>query len=182
MAATARQIPVSTEDLESKGSGGGGAYASIEVPGDYEAVLAKVEDYDKRGEGKSWGWVFYYSVETPDGKNVEFKTYISFGQNARWKLIEVMEAHDADLSEGLNEIDPNAFVGDTIGAHIDFPRDPDTDEPTSKYREIRSHFSLAKPPTSDDVGDSAGPPAAIETIQAADEEEVVKFGEEPDII
>jgi hypothetical protein len=147
MAATARQIPLTDEDIESSG-GGGGAYAQIEVPGDYEAVLVMVEDYDKRSEGKSFGWKFEYQVETPSGTTVSFYSYLSFSENARWKLVEVLKAHEVDLSDGLNTVDPNELMGEAIGVHIDFPRDNDG-KPTSKYREIALHFPLAdeEPPT-----------------------------------
>jgi len=139
MVATARQIPITDDDLNPTGNAGGGAYAELEVPGDFEAVLKAVEDYDKRAEGKSQGWIFKYGVETPLGREVSFDVYLSFGDNARWKLI-------ADLEVGLANIDPNSFVGDTIGVHIDFPRDKVTDEPTSYYREISSCFALADIP------------------------------------
>jgi hypothetical protein len=144
MPATARRIPVTDKDLE--GGGSGGAYAELDVPNDYEAVLSEVSDYDKTKEGKSRGWVFSYEVETPSGKTCEFNSYLSFGDNARWKLIEVLEAHEVDLSTGLNDVDPNALVGELIGVHIDFPRDRKTDEPTSAFREIRTHFALAEFP------------------------------------
>jgi len=146
MPATARKIPITKEDLDGSGGGGGGAYAELVVPDDYEATLTDVSDYDKTKQGKSRGWVFEYDVETPSGKSVTFKSWLSFGANARWKLIEVLEAHDADLAEGIADIDPNAFIGDVIGVHIDFPRDKETDEPTSPYREIKQHFSLADMP------------------------------------
>ncbi len=167
MPATARQIPVTEEDLA---GGQGGSYAELDVPGDYEAVLVDVEDYDKRKENKSYGWVFKYEVETPSGSTVPFNTYCSFSQNARWKLMEVLKAHDADLELGINNVDPNALIGDVIGVTIDFPRDKTTDEPTSDYREIRAHFSLSEPPE-----------------EEASEEEILEYAEEataeiPDII
>lgn len=152
MPATARQIPISDKDLEGSG---GGAYAELEVPGDYEAVLKDVEDYDFTKKGKSRGWIFIYEVETPSGQTVEFKSFASFGINARWKLVEILNAHEAELTGGeeatLNNVDPNAFVGEIIGVHIDFPRDKETDEPTSKYREIKEHFSLTEAPEEEDV-------------------------------
>lgn len=172
MTATARQIPVSKSDLDGSG---GGAYAELEVPGDYEAVLTDVKDYDKRAAGKSWGWIFTYSVETPSGGNVTFDNYLSFGENARWKLIQVFEAHQADLTEGLNEVDPNSLVGETVGAHIDFPRHDETDEPTSKFREIIQFFSLAAEPEEE----VAGGAAIAAAVGASGIEDVVKFGEEP---
>ncbi|NIT79244.1 MAG: hypothetical protein GWN58_12860, partial [Anaerolineae bacterium] len=56
MPATARQLNIPAAEVASSRSGGG-AYAEIEVPGDYEVTLLDVEDYDKRAEGKSYGWV-----------------------------------------------------------------------------------------------------------------------------
>lgn len=165
MPATARQIPVTKEDLDGT-SGGGGAYAELVVPDDYEGVLRDVSDYDKRSQGKSHGWVFEYEVETPSGATVPFKSWLSFGDNARWKLIEVLEAHEADLSEGLNSVDPNAFINDTIGLSIDFPRD-DEDEPTSKYREITYHFSLSAPPEAEEEPIKDVPPVAEDTVAEA---------------
>jgi hypothetical protein len=150
MVATARQIPLTDDDLAGSS---GGAFAELDVPGDYEATLTDVNDYDKTAEGKSKGWVFEYEVETPSGATVPFSTWLSFGLKARWKMVEVLEAHDADLSAGLNDVDPNAHVGDVIGVHIDFPRDKDTDEPTSQYRELRAHFSLAEEPSEEAVAE-----------------------------
>lgn len=176
MAATARQIPVTAGDLAGNG---GGAYASLEVPGDYELVLRDVEDYDYRAKGKSYGWLFLYDCETPAGGSVEFRVYVSFNENARWKMIEVLEAHGCDLSEGLNTVDPNALIGDVIGGHIDFPRDNDGN-PTSKYREIRQVFSLAQEPelASPEVVAGIEPrPSIVETHDPAVDGE--KFGNEP---
>lgn len=183
MAATARQIPLTGEDLESTGAG---AYAELEVPGDYEAVLVDVQDYDKRAAGKSFGWIFIYDVETPNGSKVQFKSYLSFGPNARWKLVEYLSAHDVDLEEGLNSVDPNALIGDMIGAHIDFPRD-ENDVPTSKYREIRQAFSLAEEPEVTEVVETNPVlevvAANAEAVRTHDPEaDGPKFGETPDII
>lgn len=179
--ATARQIPVSESDLTNDG---GGAYAELEVPGDYEAVLKSVEDYDYTDKGKSYGWLFLYAVETPSGASVDFKVYLSFGQNARWKLVSVLQAHDANLEVGVAEVDPNAFVGETIGASIDYPRD-DEDQPTSKFREIRGFFSLAEEPEPVEelpqtvIEKVADRPTGVQHDPETDGE---KFGKEPDII
>lgn len=142
--ATARQFDVTQEDIDSEG-GAGGAYAEIEVPGDYQVTLTEVEDYDKRDKGKSHGWIFVYEVETPSGATVDFRIYASFGKKARWKLLEVLEAHSYDIEAGINDVDPDAFIGDVVGATIDFPRDDDG-EPDSKYREITAVFDLAEAP------------------------------------
>jgi hypothetical protein len=148
MSATARQFDIPQEDLDNDG-GGGGAYAEIEVPGDYEVTLVDVEDYDKRSEGKSFGWVWTYEAETPSGKTVPFRTWTAFSPAARWKLIEVLEAHGVDIEAGINSVDPNDFIGDVVGATIDFPRDKE-EVPTSDFRELRSLFALAAAPVAEE--------------------------------
>jgi len=142
--ATARQFDVTQKDIESEG-GGGGAYAEIEVPNDYELTLVDVEDYDKREEGKTQGWVWTFEVDTPSGGTVPFRTWTAFSKNARWKLLEVLEAFGYPIEEGINDVDPDSFIGDVIGGTIDFPRD-DNDEPESDFREIRVTFPLADAP------------------------------------
>lgn len=143
MAATARVLRFTEEDLENVG---GGAYAEFDVPCEAPIRLAKVADYDKRSEGKSWGWIFYYMAETPSGKEVEFRTYLSFGENARWKLTEVLDAHGVSLESGDLEIDPEDLVGDELIGLIDFPRDRNTGEPTSEFRELRKVFPISTEP------------------------------------
>jgi hypothetical protein len=143
MAATARRITVTEE---SKSSGGqGGAYAAIEVPGDYEVVLADVSDYDK-GPGRQ-GWKFEYRLD-----GLPFTTYFSFSEAARWKLVEMMEAHlGRELEAGdVSEFDPNDYVGDVVGAHIDWQDDPDSlPEGAKNYREIKTIFALLESPVAD---------------------------------
>lgn len=134
MPAQARQIPLTDEDLAASG---GGLYATMEVPADYEVTLVDVDDYKTV---KSQGWVFSYDVELETG-TVGFKVFLSFSTKARWKIIEVLEAHDVNLELGLNDVDPNAFIGDVVGAWIDFPRDKDK-VPTSRFREIRRIYPL----------------------------------------
>lgn len=168
MAATARQIPVAENDLTGDG---GGAYASLEVPGDYEAVLKDVLDYDYRDKGKSYGWLFIYSVETPIGGSVDFSVHLSFGENARWKLIETLIAHGVDISLGLNTVDPNVLVGEVVGAHIDFQKD--NDGKPGKYREIVKVFSLVEEPPAVEGLPAVGIAASHDPAQDGE-----KFGEE----
>lgn len=140
--ATARKLVFTEEDLDDTGGGAGGAYAAIDVPGDYKMNLIEVEDYDKRSEGKSYGWVFTYTVDGGGGP-AEFKTWLSFSDAAAWKLSEVLAAHGIQLEPGVEaNIDPESLVGDVVGGHIDYPRDKVTDKPTSNYREIRQVFAL----------------------------------------
>ncbi len=146
MPATARQIPVTEEDLA--GNSGGGAYAEIEVPGDYEGILRDVNDFDNSAKGGATGWIFEYEVEAPSGKMVTFKVWLAFSQAARWKLVEALEAHEVDLTTGMNNVDPNSLIDDVVGLHIDFPRDKD-DKPTSEFREIRQLFVIPEAPEAD---------------------------------
>lgn len=142
--ATARRIEFESGDF----STASGAYAELDVPGDYEAVLVKVDDYDYRDRGKSYGWIFIYEVETPSGNTVPFNVHLSFGKNARWKIAETYAAHGFDVKEGINNLDPDSLVGDVIGVHIDFgtEKDENGQEVPSAYREIKSLFALADEP------------------------------------
>ena len=144
MAATARQIefPEKLVQDQAERREGGGAYAELDVPVDVHATLTGVEDYDKRPE-KGWGWIFTYEVETPSGNTVSFDDYLSFSDGARWKLLDTLAAHGFDVTEGINNVDPNEAVDTVVGARIDFPRN-DAGEATSKYREIRWVFSLVE--------------------------------------
>ena len=155
MPATARQFDIPQADIDSIGKGGGGgAYAEIEVPGDYEVTLVDVEDYDYRDQGKSHGWIFHYEVDTPSGGSVTFRTWLSFNKNARWKILEVLAAHAVDLSDGINSVDPNDLIDDVVGATIDFPRDKEG-EPTSDFRELQTIFDLAAAPADDEESEVA---------------------------
>lgn len=144
MPATARKIEIEAGDF----STGSGAYAELDVPGDYEAVLSDVIDYDYRDRGKSFGWVFIYEVETPSGRAVPFNVHLSLGKNARWKIIEVAEAHGYEVEEGIINFDPNQFIGETVGVHLDFgtEKDENGNEVPSAYREVQSVFALVDEP------------------------------------
>ena len=144
-AATAKELVFTEDDLSTEG-GSGGAYAAIEVPGDYGIELLAVEDYDYRSDNKSYGWIFIYGCDEGGGL-AEFKIWLSFGENARWKLSEVLTAHGITLEPGVAlSLDPESLVGDQVGGHIDYPRDKVTDLPTSNYREIRQVFALVDAP------------------------------------
>lgn len=128
-------------------SGLGGLYNEIEVPGDYEVRLEKVEDYAKEDGRK--GWIFIYSCETPSGATVEFRHFLSFSPAARWKIFETFDAHGSSSEEAITrELNPNALLdGPMVGAFIDFPRDKVTGAQTSQYRGIEKIFPLADVPT-----------------------------------
>jgi hypothetical protein len=142
MPATAKTLKFTPEDLEGSG---GGAYAELEVPGDFPCYLADVLDYDFTERGKSKGWIFRYMVETPSGAEVKFDTYLSFGENARWKINEILTAHGIEVEE-MTTIDPNDLIDDAMMAHIDFPRDKDTKEPTSDFRELQNVVPMSSTP------------------------------------
>ena len=147
--ATARELVFTEDDLDDSG-GSGGAYTAIDVPGDYELELLNVDNYDKRKENKSYGWVFTYGCDGGGGV-AEFKLWLSFGTSAQWKMSEVLAAHGIILEPGVKvNMDPNSLVGDVVGGHIDFPRHKVTNEPTSTYREIRQVFALVDAPLSVD--------------------------------
>ena len=147
MPATAQNFNITKDDLV---GGIGGAFAELTVPGEYEATLSSVEDYDYTAKGKTKGWKFNFAIETPSGGSVTLSSHIAFTPESRWKLVGTLEALGSDLSEGVNSIDPNAYVGDKVGLLIDFPRNDDG-EPISKYREIQDVFSLVELPPSEGV-------------------------------
>lgn len=121
MPATARQFAITEEALAD--AGGGAAYASLEVPGDYTAVLNGVEDYDKSASGGGQGWIFSFLVE-----GLRFKYWIPFSEASRWKLIRAVQAFSPSFFEDggdVTTIDPNAFVGQTVGARVDYENDDD---------------------------------------------------------
>jgi hypothetical protein len=157
MAATARILKFTEEDLEGSG---GGAYAELDVPCDVPIRLREVSDYDKRSEGKTWGWVFTYAAETPSGKEVDFRVWLSFGDNARWKLREILEAHGVALEAGNLELDPEDLVGDELMGHIDFPRD-NQGEPTSEFRELQTIYPPSVEPAFSEESDDDSEPAVL---------------------
>ena len=150
-------------------AGPGGAYAEIEVPGDYEVVLIGVENYDFTKEGKTRGWVATYSCETPSGGVVTFDDYLAFTEKAQFKIDQFFEAHASGLLQDGVEItaDPNAYVGTTVGAHIDFPRNKQG-EPTSTYRGIERIFPIVDKDefSGDDTeGESVSTPSEPEAVE-----------------
>jgi len=140
MPATVITFTPSADDMPKSG----GLYSELDVPGDYEVVLDRVEDYDNGPKRK--GWIFFYDCETPSGGHVEFKHYLNFNATARWKITETFAAHgDAVSEEAERAWDANALIGQKVGAHIDFGTDRETGEPTI-YREIKRVFALAEAP------------------------------------
>lgn len=140
MPATARQVGVTEEQIQSAAEGpkDSAAYSAITVPGDYVAVLKDVQDYDFRSKGKSHGWVFIFEI-----MGCEFKDYVSFGENARWKLIQTWEALGGDINVGVNNMDPNTLIGSEAGARVDWQKDPATlGENDVNYREIKYTFPI----------------------------------------
>lgn len=154
MTATARTIRFTDDDIS-----GGGNYDSLEVPNDYSATLTKVEDFDNRQKGGSFGWVFHYDIE-----GLAFRTWLSFKETARWKLTETLRAFGVELQVGDLQIDPEALVGMEVGAHVDFPPDyykalEQGLTPDRPYREIRWVFAL--PPENAPVNTEAEEPEVL---------------------
>lgn len=140
MPATARQIPITEEQLASASSGpkDSAAYSAIVVPGDYVATLKDVQDYDFRSRGKSFGWLFLFDI-----MGCEFKEYVSFSEEARWKLIQVWDSLGGDPEIGVNNMDPNILIGREAGAHVDWQTDPTLlGENDVNYREIKYLFPI----------------------------------------
>lgn len=147
--ATARIFHFTEEDLNRSG---GGAYAEFDVPCEAPVRLDKVEDYDKREQGKTWGWIFYYTATTPSGKELEFRMWLPFTDKSRWKLVETLEAHGVPI-EGDQGVDPQDLIGDELIALIDFPRNKQG-EPTSDFREIRKLYPITvESPYTEDVSE-----------------------------
>ncbi len=145
MSATAAAFTVTDEQLDSAGAP---SYDAIEVPADYEARLKTVEDYDKREDGGSYGWIFTYEIE-----GLPFKIWLAHSTAARWKLIETVHAHRPgffdvrDESGASSPVDPNEFIGDVVGAHVVLDDELDTPRKVIDYL-----FSLEQPePSAEDV-------------------------------
>lgn len=144
MPATPRKIRFTAKDLEGAPKNTGGTWSEIEVGYDYELTLADVEDYDYRDRDKSMGWIFLYHVETSTGP-CEFKVFLALtSEGARWKLGDIMKAHELGPEIGVEDFDPNSIVGTKIGGHIEYGKDRDGTE--SRFREITAFFPLVDAP------------------------------------
>jgi hypothetical protein len=101
-----------------------GSYAALD-PGEYEATLAGVEDYDKRHQGKTHGWVWNFEV-----LGLPFKMWTAFTEKSLWKLAEVVGAFDQskvnDILDGVIDVDPNDYIGMTCVGEIVWEKDPAT--------------------------------------------------------
>lgn len=153
---------------------GGGSYTEVEVPGDYEVRLESYKEYDKTDVGKSKGWIFTYSCEYAEGKSVDFDLYLAHNGDAFWKIVETFDAHGSPSEEGVERVyNPDEIVGTMAAAHIDFPRDRNTGEPTSTYRGIERLFPLPDDGEIQElVPDDAEAPQPVEvpeTVESAEE-------------
>ncbi len=73
-----------------------------------------------------------------------FDDYMAHSKAAAFKIDQFFEAFSPGIltDEVESILDPTEFVGQTVGAHIDFPRNKDTGEPTSPYRGIERIFAI----------------------------------------
>ena len=112
-------------------------YNVIEVPGDYEAILVDVNDHESTRTGNK-GWKFSYEV-----MGCPFDDYVMHTKSAKWKVLSTMEALGFPIEEGVENFDPNAYIGGVVGAHIDWQTpEEDLEDGAPNYREIKDIFSL----------------------------------------
>ncbi len=116
MPATAAAFMITDDELADAGPA---SYDAIEVPGDYTATLSEIIDYDKTEIGKTKGWEATFRVE-----GLPFKVWIAHSTAARFKLIEFVHAFRPGFFDVRNDdgssrpVDPNEFIGETVGAHV----------------------------------------------------------------
>lgn len=140
MPATPRKVEVTEKDIKSAKAGNRDYdFNDIEVPGDYEAILVDVSDHTSKQGNDSWKWSF-------EIMGCPFDEYTSFSKSARWKLIQVLESLGYQFADGdsIENVDPNAFIGATAGAHVDWQDSDTDDEDSPNYREIKWLFPLTE--------------------------------------
>jgi hypothetical protein len=147
MPATARVLNISAEEIAQAGQQRTqGTWAEIEVPGDYEATLADVNDFISKSGNP--GWKFTYHVQTSTGP-VELHEWITFQESIKWKMANLVKAHG--ITRGIDSsFQPGQLIGDTVGLSIGWQMDRVTGEPTT-YREIKAIFSLAELPEGEEA-------------------------------
>lgn len=137
MPATPRRVEITAEDLASAKRGPRDYdYNDIEVPGDYEAILEDVNDHTK---GENVGWKFTFSI-----LGCPFDEYVMLTKASRWKFVQTMTAFGYPLAEGIDNFDPNAFIGTSVGATVDWQKDPEQAGDGPNYREIKALFPLTE--------------------------------------
>ncbi len=134
--ATGRRFEITEEQLLSNAN-----FDEIEVPQDYIGVLSSVEDYDsgdERTPKPGWKWTFIV-------EGLPFTEWTSFATAARWKIVQLIEGMGGELSEGLNDIDPDSYVGTEVGVTINWdPPDAKWDGLETRYKRIERFFPLAE--------------------------------------
>ena len=134
--ATAQEFEFTDGDV----AGSSGAYDEIEVPKDYEATVLSVDDYDNTADNRSKGWVWTFQVE-----GLPFKEWTSFSPGARWKLVELMTALGVEVEAGIGTVDPNSFIGHSLGVTVDWdPSDATWDGVSPRYRRLSRFFELVE--------------------------------------
>lgn len=133
MSATEMQFAITAEELADALPSD---YETIEVPGDYTATLAAVEDYDNRHKGGGTGWLATFRIE-----GLTFKYWIPHSPKARFKLVEFVHAFIPGFFSDENRrpdgtfppVPVNSFVGRTVGAHIVLDDSLDTPRKVVQY-------------------------------------------------
>ena len=104
-------------------------------PGTNDVELVSVKDHVGKTSGNpGWKWTF---KEIRSGET--FDMYTMFSQKARWKLIEVLNAFGWESEDGLNDIDPNIYIGQIVTGEFDYQEEDEfsTSMGGPKYLELR---------------------------------------------
>ena len=155
MAATGRRFEITEAQLLSNAN-----FDELEVPGDYLGVLIEVDDYDSGdAEHPKPGWKWTFLVE-----GLPFTEWTSFATAARWKLVQLMDAYGKELKEGLNDIEPNEYIGDRVGVTVDWdPTDEKWDGIETRYKRISRFFPLVQLEDLDEVVTGTADESGMET-------------------
>lgn len=88
-------------------------------PGPADVELVSVKDHVGLKSGNpGWKWTFR---EIRTGET--FDIYTMFSTAARWKLTETLNAFGWESEDGLNEVDPNLYVGLVVTGDFDFQQE-----------------------------------------------------------
>ena len=92
-------------------------YTPKEGPSDVELVAVK-DHVGKTSGNPGWKWTF---KEVRSGELYDI--YTMFSQKARWKLTETLAAFGWEIDDGVNDVDPNLYVGQIVTGEFAFEED-----------------------------------------------------------